>query len=238
MDYSRLDLHMHKHGLAESRNKARELILGGYVTVDGQVAKKPSAGVPEGAVIDVLEEERYVGRGGYKLETAAEEFGLSFNDMVCLDAGAGAGGFTDLLLQHGAQRVYAVDVGEGQLHDKLRVNPKVINMEKQDIRKLELPEKVDFLSADLSFISLKKVIPQFRKHIKDTAACMVLIKPQFEAGRIHLKNGILNDEKLIGEIVKGIEDFITEQGYTLVGTVPSKLNQKGKNREFICYFKV
>ena len=140
--------------------------------------------------------------------------------------------------QNGAKKIYAVDVGENQLHHKLKQNPSVINMEKQDIRTLELPEQVDFIAADLSFISLRKIIPVFRSFLKPEGSCAVLIKPQFEAGRIHLKNGILNDEKLIGEIVRGIEDFITEQGFTIIGTVPSKLNQKGKNSEFICCFRL
>jgi 23S rRNA (cytidine1920-2'-O)/16S rRNA (cytidine1409-2'-O)-methyltransferase len=237
MDYSRLDIHLHGLGLAESRNKARELILGGSVTVDGRIVSKPSAGVPDGAKVEVIAGEKYVGRAGYKLETAVEQFGLGFGGLVCLDAGAGAGGFTDLMLKHGAERIYAVDVGENQLHSRLKQNPAVINMEKQDVRTLELSEQVDFITADLSFISLKKAIPVFGSLLKPDGSCLVLIKPQFEAGRIHMKNGVLNDEKLIREIVKDIEAFITGQGFAIIGTVPSKMNKKGKNSEFICYFK-
>jgi len=237
MDYSRLDIHLHAVGLAESRNKAREMILGGNVKVNGSVVNKPSSGVPDGAKIEIVAVERYVGRAGYKLETAFEEYNLDFTDLICLDAGASTGGFTDLMIQNGAKKIYAVDVGENQLHDKLKQNPNVIGMEKQDIRKLELPEKVDFITADLSFISLKKIIPCFENFLKPGGSCVVLIKPQFEAGRVHLKNGILNDEKLIKELVSGVEEFITEQGYKIIGTVPSKLNQKGKNSEFLCYFK-
>jgi 23S rRNA (cytidine1920-2'-O)/16S rRNA (cytidine1409-2'-O)-methyltransferase len=144
------------------------------------------------------------------------------------------------MLQKGAKKIYAVDVGEGQLHEKLRTDSRVINLEKQDIRTLKLHEKVDFISADLSFISLKLIIPFFAGFLALDGACAVLIKPQFEAGnlgKMHFKNGIIKDKKLIEKIVKDIENFITENGYKIIGTVESKLNEKEKNREYLCYFK-
>ena len=221
---------------AESRNKARELILCGNIKVDGKIITKPSFLVSDNSEIEIISATKYVSRAGYKLETAVEIFGIDFTDLTCLDAGASTGGFTDLMLKKGAKKVYAVDVGEGQLHESLRENAKVISMEKQDIRTLELPEKIDFITADLSFISLKLIIPIFSGFLAPEGACEVLIKLQFEAGKQHFKNGIIKDNKLIKKIIKDIEKFIEEQNYKIIGTVESKLNEKEKNREFLCYF--
>ncbi|MCL2696734.1 MAG: TlyA family RNA methyltransferase [Oscillospiraceae bacterium] len=225
---------------AESRNKAQSLILSGNVTADGKVITKPSALFSEEARIEIVSALKYVGRAGYKLETAAEAFGIDFTGLVCLDAGAAAGGFTDLMLQKGARKVYAVDVGENQLHDSLRANSRVIVFEKQDIRTFisnELYENIDFITADLSFISLKLIIPGFGRFLKPGGRCVVLIKPQFEIGKRHIKNGVITDRKLINDVVRDTESFISESGYELIGTVPSKLNEKGRNNEFLCYFK-
>jgi len=222
---------------AESRNKARELIISGNVKVDGSIITKPSTIISESSKIELITEQKYIGRAGYKLETAVEAFGIDFTGLICLDAGSATGGFTDLMLQRGAEKVYAVDVGENQLHTSLRENPHVISIEKQDIRTLELSEKVDFITADLSFISLKLIIPVFGKFLKQDGKCVVLIKPQFEAGKKRFKNGVLKDSKLIENIIKDTENFITEQGYKIIGTIESKLNEKGKNREYLCYFK-
>ncbi|MCL1822844.1 MAG: TlyA family RNA methyltransferase [Oscillospiraceae bacterium] len=233
----RLDITLFESGLAESRSKARELIISGCVTADGKTVIKPSAIIRENTDIEITSQLKYVGRGGYKLETAVQKFNIDFTDNICLDAGASTGGFTDAMLQKGAQKIYAADVGENQLHPKLKENPRVICLEKQDIRTLILPESVDFIAADLSFISLKAVIPVFKNLLKPSGHAAVLIKPQFEAGRKHMKNGVLKDKKLIDSIVRDIEKFITEQGYQIIGTVESKLNEPDKNREFICYFK-
>jgi 23S rRNA (cytidine1920-2'-O)/16S rRNA (cytidine1409-2'-O)-methyltransferase len=226
---------------AESRNKAQSLIQSGFVTVDGVVITKPSALISEDSEIEVTAVQKYVSRAGYKLEAAAEAFGIDFAGLVCLDAGASTGGFTDFMLQGGAEKVYAVDVGEGQLHASLRANPRVINLEKQDVRTFiadKRYEHVDFITADLSFISLKLIIPAFRDILKPGGRCVVLIKPQFEIGRRHIKNGIVKDTKLIKSIVNDIEAFIEESRYEHIGTIPSKLNEKGRNSEFLCCFKV
>ncbi|MDR2557954.1 MAG: TlyA family RNA methyltransferase [Oscillospiraceae bacterium] len=223
---------------AESRNKARELILSGNVTVNGEVITKPSALVSDEARIEVISAPKYVGRAGYKLETAVEAFGIDFTGLICLDAGAAVGGFTDLMLQGGAEKIYAADVGENQLHVSLRENPRVVNLEKQDIRNLKLPEQVDFITADLSFISLRLIIPSFAEFLKPAGRCAVLIKPQFELGKRHIKNGVVTDIKLISKAVRDIETFISESRYERIGTIESKLNEKGRNSEFICYFKV
>ncbi|MCL2077123.1 MAG: TlyA family RNA methyltransferase [Oscillospiraceae bacterium] len=241
-NHKRLDIHVHELGFTESRNKARELILNGNVTVNGKMINKPSMIVLNNAEIEIIENFKYVSRAGYKLETAVLAFGLDFTGLTCLDAGAAAGGFTDLMLQKGAKKVYAADVGENQLHQSLRANPRVISMEKQDIRTLILPEKVDFIAADLSFISLKAVIPVFESLLKPDGACAVLIKPQFEAGKRYIKNGVLKDKRLIDKIISDTENFIKEQGYQITGikeAFPPTLNlgREDKNREFITYFK-
>jgi 23S rRNA (cytidine1920-2'-O)/16S rRNA (cytidine1409-2'-O)-methyltransferase len=226
---------------AESRNKAQSLILSGNVAVNGDIITKPSALFREDAEIKIISAERFVGRAGYKLETAANAFDIDFTGLICLDAGAATGGFTDLMLQRGAEKVYAVDVGEGQLHESLRINPRVINLEKQDIRMFISDfqyEHVDFIAADLSFISLKLVIPSFRDILKPCGRCVVLIKPQFEVGKRHIKNGIVKDPRLIKSIVKDTESFISESQYELIGTVGAITNRPGKNQEFLCYFKV
>ncbi|MCL2638612.1 MAG: TlyA family RNA methyltransferase [Oscillospiraceae bacterium] len=236
-DMKRLDLAVP----AESRSKAQELIKSRNVKVNGEVITKPSALVSEEAEIEIVSAPKYIGRAGYKLEAAAEAFGIDFTGLVCLDAGASTGGFTDLMLQKGARKVYAVDVGENQLHDSLRANSRVISIEKQDIRTFILDseyELVDFIAADLSFISLKLIIPCFANLLKPEGRCVVLIKPQFEIGKRYFKNGIVTDKKLIGSIVRDIETFISECRYEIIGTVESKLNEKGRNSEFLCYFKV
>lgn len=234
----RLDVYLQEQGLAESRNKASELIKNKSVKVNEKIINKASFIVHEEDKTEIISQLKYVSRAGYKLETAVEAFGIDFTGLVCLDAGASAGGFTDLMLQKGAEKIYAVDVGENQLHQSLRDNPRVICIEKQDIRSLVLPEKVDFITADLSFISLKLIIPKLSEFIKLGGFAAVLIKPQFEAGNIKMKNGILTDKKLIEKIVKDIEEFISRQDFEIIGTTESKLNEKGKNSEFICYFKM
>ncbi|MCL2109221.1 MAG: TlyA family RNA methyltransferase [Oscillospiraceae bacterium] len=236
----RLDVFLHEKNYAESRNKAADLITNGSVKINGAVVTKPSANVSDDCEIEIISRLQYVGKAAHKLETAAEIFGISFAGLTCLDAGASTGGFTDFMLQKGAKKIYAVDVGENQLHKSLRENPRVVGIEKQDIRSLKLPEKVDFITADLSFISLTKVLPYFRDFIKPGAGSAVLIKPQFEVGRIaksRMKNGVLTDMKLVQKTVKKVEEFTQNLGCEIIGTVPSKLNQKGKNSEFICYFK-
>ncbi|MCL2019320.1 MAG: TlyA family RNA methyltransferase [Oscillospiraceae bacterium] len=236
MNSKRLDIFIYETGLAESRNKAREFILNGMVTVNCIAVTKPSYLITADERVEIAAPPRYVGRAGYKLETAAEVFGINFSGLVCLDAGASTGGFTDYMLKNGAKRVYAVDVGSEQLHESLRNNPKVISMEKQDIRTLEISEKVDFITADLSFISLKCVIPCFKKFLKEQGECVVLIKPQFEAGNRHFKNGVIKDEKIINAVIEDLKQFTEEQGFKTIGITPSKLNEEGKNREFLYYF--
>jgi len=179
----RLDKLLVERGLVKSRERAKALIMAGKVTVNGQVVDKAGASVPADSVIEVKGEDiPYVSRGGLKLETAINEFGLDVKDFTCLDVGASTGGFTDCLLQHGAKKVYAVDVGKGQLDWKLRNDPRVISIEQFNARYLtdkEIPEKVDLIVIDVSFISLTKILPVVKQFLKPEGKIVALIKPQF-----------------------------------------------------------
>ncbi|GHV46383.1 TlyA family rRNA (cytidine-2'-O)-methyltransferase [Clostridia bacterium] len=239
----RIDVELTKKNFASSRTRARELIEAGYVTVNGVPVLKPSQDVDESCVIEVLGELRYVSRGGYKLETALEHFPVNISGKVCMDIGASTGGFTDCLLQNGAAKIYAVDIGERQLHDSLLSDNRVVSLENTDIRNLsDIRDRIDFCVIDVSFISIKLIIPHIFKFLADDAVTAVLIKPQFEAGNIfgkkYFKNGIIKDGKLIAEIVSDIEAFLTNSGYELLGSsVPSKITGKDGNQEYVCCFK-
>ncbi len=237
---NRLDILLTEKGLAKSRTAAARLIKEGSVTVDGATAEKPSEQFEDTAVIAVSADSaltRYVGRGGLKLETAIEEFGISPLGCVCLDIGASTGGFTDCMLQNGAARVYAVDVGTAQLDPKLRADSRVISLENTDIRSADetvIPEKVSFITADVSFISLKAVLPEIKRFAADGAVCCVLIKPQFELGKTKIgKSGVVRDPKLHDKVVKEITEFAAALGFTHIRTVPSKITGGDGNREFL-----
>lgn len=197
----RLDQRLVALGIASGRDKAKELIAGGYVSVDGRVVCKPSTVVEDGAAIVCdAPPERYVGRGGYKLEKALERAGWSLQGVTALDVGASTGGFTQCLLDRGAARVFAVDVGHGQLHPTLRADSRVVSLEGTDIRNREalspyIPDgSIAFCCIDVSFISLRAVLPAARPYLQDGARVVCLIKPQFEAGREALsKNGVVRD---------------------------------------------
>lgn len=224
-----------------SRTKAHELIKQGKITVDGKIVIKPSELVSEKAEI-VLSGDlpKYVGRGGYKLETVIEKFTINLHGCVCMDIGASTGGFTDCMLQNGAARVYAVDVGAGQLHEKLKNDKRVISLEKLDIRNAsenEIPEKIDFIGIDVSFISLRFIIPVLKYFLSDEGKVSALIKPQFETGKKYLKNGVLKDYKEHLKIIKEIEEFTISAGYDVLGKTESKITGRDGNREYIIYFK-
>ena len=189
---SRLDAQLVERGIARSRERAKEMIKSGAVTVNGKIINKPSYEVCSDDVIVSSEKEIYVGRGALKLERAAQAFGLDFSGKICIDIGASTGGFTEYMLMHGAEKIYAVDVGKGQLAEKLKNDSRVINMENTDIRSVS-PEdtggQADFISVDVSFISLEKILPDIYRLLKDDACAAVLIKPQFEAGRKDIGKG-------------------------------------------------
>lgn len=218
---ARLDSEMVARGIARSRERAKEMIKSGAVTVNGATARKPSDEVGADDWIESAEKEVYVGRGALKLEKAAEAFGLDFTGRVCIDIGASTGGFTEYMLLHGAVRVYAVDVGHGQLAESLRRDSRVVNMENTDIRTLT-PEDTggcaDLICADVSFISLTKVLPKIKELLKEGAEAAVLIKPQFEAGKSDIgKRGIVKDRKVHQRVLTETDRFAR-----LIGLAPVK----------------
>lgn len=238
----RLDILITEKGLAKSRTAASALIKEGSVTVDGKQVTKPSEQFDETAVIAVSEGSaltKYVGRGGLKLETAIEEFGISPRGCICLDIGASTGGFTDCMLQNGAERVYAVDVGTSQLAEKLRSDSRVISLENLDIRAADemlIPEKAGFITADVSFISLKQIMPAIPGFAAKNAVCALLIKPQFELGKAKLgKSGVVKDPKLRKKAVDEVCAFAEQLGFADIRTVPSKITGGDGNREFLMH---
>ena len=239
----RLDLLLVERGLAESREKGQAIIFAGQVLVNGQKQDKAGAVVPEDAEIRILGETlRYVGRGGLKLEAALREFRVPLQGKTALDVGASTGGFTDCLLQHGVQKVFAVDVGYGQLAWKLRQDPRVVVIERVNIRAMApslIPEPVDIAVIDVSFISLTKVIPSILNFLKPDAAMVALIKPQFEVGKEQVgKGGIVRDETARMTAVKNIEDFICGLGLEVEGIVPSPITgQDGNNEYLVCAYR-
>ena len=233
----RIDLAMVERELVKSRTLAQNLIKDGIVHINGRICTKPSETVEDNDVIEVVGDmPKYVSRGGLKLEKSISLWGIDLNGAVCLDVGASTGGFTDCMLQNGAKKVYAVDVGTSQLDGKLRSDSRVISMEKTDIRKAELPEKADFVSIDVSFISLKLILPYIKNLWSENGKCAALIKPQFEAGKKHLgKNGVIKDKKLQQAIVDDIRQFCISSGFTVIGTAESAITGGDGNREFLIY---
>lgn len=215
---SRLDSELVARGIFRSRTKAKEMIKAGAVAVNGKVADKPSMTVSESDEIESLSlEKQYVGRGALKLKKAAECFGLDFTGLVCLDIGASTGGFTEFMLSQGAAKVYAVDVGHGQLAESLRSDSRVVNLEGTDIRNVTaelIPEEADFISADVSFISLTRILPKMYELLKAGGTAAVLIKPQFEAGKSCIgKHGIVSDLKVHERVLREIDEFASAVGF-------------------------
>lgn len=238
----RLDLLLVARGLAESREKAKALILSGSVQVGGEKIDKVGVQVKTDAEIVLLKPSSpYVSRGGVKLEAALERFQIDVAGKIAMDVGASTGGFTDCLLQRGAARVYAVDVGYGQLAWRLRTDPRVVILERRNIRTLPseaIPEPVDLATVDVSFISLEKVIPVITPRLKAEGTLVVLVKPQFEAGKGEVgRGGIIRDPEKRRMILDRICGKGGKWGLRVVGAIPSPiLGQKG-NAEFLVYFK-
>lgn len=209
---NRLDKEVFARGISSSRERAAVLIKEGSISLNGKICLKPSQNTVESDIIELCGEDlKYVGRGGIKLEKAIEEFNINLENAVCIDIGASTGGFTDCMLKNGAGRVYAVDVGHGQLAQSLIDDSRVINLEGRDIRNLDLSvfhQKADFISIDVSFISLKKILPKASELISENGIISALIKPQFEAGRKNIgKNGIVKDKKVHFGILSDIDFF-------------------------------
>jgi len=234
----RLDILLVEKGLTESRSLATRMIMAGEVLVNGQLAVKPGQIVNADAEISLKTKPPFVSRGGEKLLAALTAFRLTDLDgFVCVDVGASTGGFTDCLLQHGAARIYAVDVGYGQLHEKLRKDPRVINMERTNARSITaFPEAIDLVTVDASFISLKVLLPVIRIWAAGNPLRVIaLVKPQFEAGReLAAKGkGVIRDEQVREELVAEVLDFAQREGFIPQGVQSSPLTGPKGNREFL-----
>lgn len=236
----RLDVYLSDNNIVKSRSLAATLIKQGSVEVNGRICTKPSFTVCDGDNVKIIGElPKYVGRGGLKLEKALAHYRLHLDGTVCIDIGASTGGFTDCMLQNGAAKVYSVDVGTDQLDEKLRNDSRVISMEKTDIRNCvgTLPQ-VDFISIDVSFISLKLVLPSAFALLKDGGECVALIKPQFEAGKAHLsKNGIVCDTKVHKKVCDNIAEFASAVGFERSEIIPSPITGGDGNTEYLIYLK-
>lgn len=244
----RADQLLHEAELAESREQAKRLIMAGQVfagapgLAEEHYARVDKPGHPYApdTRFRVVGQERFASRGAYKLLTALEHFQMDVNGFVCLDAGASTGGFTDCLLQHGAARVYAVDVGHGQLHEKLRVDARVVNLEKTNLRTAPpdlIPEMVDMVVADVSFISLTLVLPSCMPWLKPGGCVAALIKPQFEVGPHQTQKGVVRDEAVRQQAVDKVVDFCAAGlGLTLRGLVPSAILGPKGNQEYMAVF--
>ena len=230
----RADVLLVERGLFESRAKAQAAIAAGRVAADGVVLRKPSDEISADALLDATPEHPWVSRGGLKLAAALDRFGFDPAGRVCLDVGASTGGFTDVLRARGARRVYAVDVGRGQLHPKLRADAAVVALEETDIRALApLAEPPDLAVVDVSFISLKLVLPAVDRLLRRPAQLVALIKPQFEAGRKNLKKGIVRDPAVHAAVCDDIAAFAASLGWKVAGIIPSPIEGGDGNKEFL-----
>ncbi|MDR2695551.1 MAG: TlyA family RNA methyltransferase [Deltaproteobacteria bacterium] len=240
---ARADQLVFEQGLAQSREQARRLIMAGRVFTGAPPVRveKPGHGYAPGTLFSLVEPERFVSRGAYKLLTALEHFAIKPDGCVCLDAGASAGGFTDCLLQHGAARVYAVDVGQAQLHERLKNDARVISREGINLRVAPpqcIPEPVDLLVADLSFISLTLVLPNCMQWLKERALVIALVKPQFELAPHQVKKGVVRDTALQQEAVDRVRAFCeTRLGLSCLGVVPAALRGPKGNQEYLACFR-
>jgi 23S rRNA (cytidine1920-2'-O)/16S rRNA (cytidine1409-2'-O)-methyltransferase len=253
MPKQRLDQYLHELGLTESREQARRLIMAGEVLVNGQTVDRPATIVPADAKIEIKAKPRFVSRGGEKLDAALERFQINVAGFVCADVGASTGGFTDCLLQRGAARLYAIDVGHGVLDQRLRNDPRVVVMEDTNARFLEhLPEPVQFVSVDASFISLKLLLPVVKGWLTPTVetrhaaslpeggrgsvGIVALIKPQFEAGRKDVgKGGVVKDVNVHRRVLTEVLTFAIEQELNVKGLIPSPLLGPKGNVEFLVW---
>ena len=253
MPKNRLDVLLVERGLAESRAKAQALIMAGQVRVNDQVALKPATAVDSKSALTVDSGPRFVSRGGEKLDAALEAFALDVKGLVCADVGASTGGFTDCLLQHGAEKVYAIDVGKGILHWKLRNYPRVVVMEETNARHVEsLPESVSLVTVDASFISLKILLPVIKSWLfplssfveggnmkEERNDVVALIKPQFEAGRrdVSRGDGVIRDPAIHRQVLLDVLNFAQAEGFSVRGLIKSPLLGPKGNAEFLVWLQ-
>ena len=239
MSRIRLDVLLTERGLAESREKAQALIMAGRVVVAGAPGLKPGQRVAPDVRIELRAVEPYVSRGGHKLAYALDQFGLSIDGLVVVDVGASTGGFTDVLLQRGARRVFAVDVGRGQLHNRLAADPRVVALERTNARYLEsLPEQPDLATFDVSFISLRLVIPPVYRLLKPGSSMIALVKPQFEAGRGQVeRGGVVRSPTVHRRVLLDFTAWLSSVPLSLGGLVPSPLRGPAGNVEFLALLR-
>ena len=236
----RLDVALVEGGFAESREKAKRLIMAGIVYVNNQKSDKAGNTVKPDDVIEVRGQAlKYVSRGGLKLEKAMKVFPIDLSGFICADIGASTGGFTDCMLQNGAQKVYSIDVGYGQLDWKLRTDERVINLERTNFRYVtdkEVPDKLDFASVDVSFISLKLILPALKNLLKTDASAVLLIKPQFEAGKDKVgKKGVIRDKSVHKEVIENVIGYINDNNLKLCGLTFSPIKGPEGNIEYLAY---
>lgn len=236
----RLDKLLVERGLVSSRSKSQRMIMAGEVMVSGTKAIKPGMIVPRDTQIEIIPPKEYVSRGGQKLAAALDEFDISITNKICADVGACTGGFTDVLLKNGAVRVYSIDVGYGQLDWKLRQDTRVVVMERTNARYLNtLPEPVDIVAIDVSFISLKKILPAVKKWLAIEADIVILIKPQFEAGKKYVgKGGIVKDPAVHKIVLQDILDWSHKHKLNPIGLMESPITGSDGNREFLAWLRI
>jgi len=242
MAKERLDVLLVSRGLAESREKAKAIIMSGNVYVDGQKEDKAGSNFPAEAVIEVRGNTlKYVSRGGLKLEKAMKNFGVTLKDKVCMDIGASTGGFTDCMLQNGAVKVFSIDVGYGQLAWKLRQDERVVCMERTNIRYVTIEdtkEFADFASIDVSFISLKLVLPKAKELLNIDGEIVALIKPQFEAGKGKVgKKGVVRDKNIHIEVIEMISEFAIKNGFAILNLDYSPIKGPEGNIEYLIHLR-
>ncbi len=238
----RLDVALVEGGFAESREKAKRLIMSGIVYVNNQKSDKAGNTVAEDDKIEVRGQTlKYVSRGGLKLEKAMQVFPIKLDGCVCADIGASTGGFTDCMLQNSAKKVYAIDVGYGQLDWRLRTDERVVNMERTNFRyvtKTEIPEDLDFASVDVSFISLSLILPVMRNLLKEQGTAVCLIKPQFEAGRENVgKKGVVREKSVHIAVIEKIMGLLDDNKFSLLGLDFSPVKGPEGNIEYLCYIR-
>ena len=235
----RLDILLVKNGLASSREKAKAIIMSGIVYVDGQKEDKAGSLFDNEKLIELRGNTlKYVSRGGLKLEKAINEFDIKLDKKICMDVGSSTGGFTDCMLLNGAKKVYAVDVGHGQLDWKLRNDERVVCLERTNIRYVmheQVPDNIEFSSIDVSFISLSKVLPAVKMLLSNDASVVALIKPQFEAGREKVgKKGVVRDKSVHVEVIKNVYSYAKDNGFVITNLTFSPIKGPEGNIEYLC----
>ena len=236
----RLDTFVFQNSFVDSREKAKALIMAGAVYVKNHMADMPGTTLKGGDIVEVRSNPlKYVSRGGLKLEKAMENYNISLNNCICADIGASTGGFTDCMLQNGANKVYSIDVGYGQFDWKLRTDERVVNLERTNFRYVtekEVPDKLDFASVDVSFISLKLILPALKNLLKADASAVLLINPQFEAGKDKVgKKGVVRDKNVHYEVIENVVGYITDNGLKLCGLTFSPIKGPEGNIEYLAY---